>query len=260
MQLSFKAGISKTQCMWLVTEATNYFMRRGTAVSACLLDCSKAFDKCRFDKLFEKLLAKGLPPVVIRVLAYIYQEQTGCVKLAGMMSETFPISNGTRQGSVLSPLLFSIYLDDLILQLRNQGLGCHIGGFWLGACGYADDLILLAPSRDVLQKMLNICEVYALEHNLVFSTDPVPSKSKTKCIYFCGRQGRRVKYPAKLRLDGKDLPWVEVADHLGHTLHQRCTMEKDCQRAKSKYIAKSMDLKEDLGFATPEQQLKATQV
>ena len=108
--------------------------------------------------------------------------------------------------------------------------------------------------------MLELCEVYALEHNLVFSTDPVPSKSKTKCIYFYGRQGRRVKYPAKLRLDGKDLPWVEVADHLGHTLHQRCTMEKDCQRAKSKYIAKSMDLKEDLGFATPEQQLKATQV
>ena len=66
MQLSFKAGISKTQCMWLVTEATNYFMRRGTAVSACLLDCSKAFDKCGFDKLFEKLLAKGLPQVVIR--------------------------------------------------------------------------------------------------------------------------------------------------------------------------------------------------
>ena len=260
MQFGFKAGVSTTQCTWLVTEVTNYFMRRGTAVNACLLDCSKDFDKCRFDKLFQKLLEKGLPPVAIRVLAFIYEQQTGFIKLAGLRSNQFPITNGTRQGSVLSPLLFSVYLDDLIAKLRNLSLGCHIGGYWFGACGYADDLILLAPSRDVLQRMLQICEDYALQHNLLFSTDPVPSKSKTKCVYFCGRQGQRVKYPAPLKLDGKDLPWVESADHLGHTLHQLCSMDKDCQRAKNKYIAKSMDIKEDLAFATPEQQLRATQV
>ena len=56
-------------------------MRMGTAVSACLLDCSKAFDKCQFDKLFEKLIIKGLPAVVVRVLIFIYEEQEGCVKL-----------------------------------------------------------------------------------------------------------------------------------------------------------------------------------
>ena len=45
MQFGFKAGFSTTQCSWLVNEVTTYFMRRGTAVNACLLDCSKAFDK-----------------------------------------------------------------------------------------------------------------------------------------------------------------------------------------------------------------------
>jgi hypothetical protein len=54
---------------------------------------------------------------------------------------------------VLSPALFSVYLDDLIKELREQGLGCHIGGWWMGACGFADDLILLAPVRSVLQKI-----------------------------------------------------------------------------------------------------------
>ena len=77
---------------------------------------------------------------------------------------------------MLSPMLFSVYLDDLILQLRRVKLGCHIGGLWMGACGYADDLVLLAPVRSVLS-----------EHNLVFSTDPVPAKSKSKSIFFCGR-------------------------------------------------------------------------
>ena len=83
-------------------------MKRGTAVTACLLDCSKAFDKCRFDKLFNKLISKGLPAKVVRVLVFIYEEQAGWVKVGGQRSSTFLLSNGTRQGSVLSityPLL-----------------------------------------------------------------------------------------------------------------------------------------------------------
>ena len=79
LQFGFKAGVSTSQCTWLVNEVTNYYMRRGTAVTACLLDCSKAFDKCKFDVLFDKLVEKGLPAVAIRALIFIYEEQTvGC--------------------------------------------------------------------------------------------------------------------------------------------------------------------------------------
>ena len=260
LQFGFKTGVSTNQCTWLVNEVTTYFMRRGTAVNACLLDCSKAFDKVRFDKLFSKLVGKGLPPIVVRVLISIYKEQTGWVKLAGMRSDPFKITNGTRQGSVISPVLFSVYLDDLLAELRKLQLGCHIGGYWLGACGYADDLILLAPSRDVLQRMLEVCESYASEHNLVFSTDPEPAKSKTKCMYFCGRVGGRVRYPAPLYLDGKALPWVETADHLGHTLHQLASMDKDCQRARGRFIGKTVEIRDQLSFAHPEHILRAVQV
>ena len=87
------------------------------------------------------------------------------MKLGGLKSSTFRIRNGTRQGSVLSPTLFSIYLDDLLVTLRNLGLGCYIGGLWYGACSYADDLVLLAPNRDILQQMLHVCEQYAIAHN-----------------------------------------------------------------------------------------------
>ena len=98
MQFGFKSGVSTTQCTWLVNEVTSYFLRRGTAITACLLDCSKAFDKCKFNKLFMKLISKGLPPIVVRVLIHIYEEQTGCVKLAGKRSSSFKLTNGTRQG------------------------------------------------------------------------------------------------------------------------------------------------------------------
>ena len=259
MQFGFKAGVSTTQCTWVVNEVTTYFMRRGTAVTACLLDCSKAFDKCRFDKLFSKLISKGLPPIVVRVLIFIYEEQTGWVKLGGKRSTPFGITNGTRQGSVLSPVLFSVYLDGLLKELRRLQLGCHIGGCWFGALGYADDLIILAPNREVLQKMLEVCEAYANDHNLVFSTDPVPAKSKTKCLLFCGRSGN-VKYPEPVQLGGKNLPWVESADHLGHTLHQMTSMDRDCLRARARYINKTVEVRDQLSFANPKQILQALQM
>ena len=152
-----------------------------------------------------------------------------------------------------------MYLDDLLQKLRNSHLGCHIGGYWYGGCGYADDIILMAPNREVLQRMVDVCQSYAVEHNLIFSTDPVPALSKTKCILFCGRQGR-VRYPDPVQLGGKDLPWVESAVHLGHTLHQLVSMEKDCTRARAKYIDKTVQLRQGLSFARPDQVLKAAQI
>jgi hypothetical protein len=161
---------------------------------------------------------------VTRVLIFVNQEQEGCVKLGGKKSSMFRLTYGTRQGSVLSLLLFSVYLDDLLAELRALQLGCHIGGLWYGACGYAADLILLASNREVLQKMQAICERYGKEHNLVFSADPVPKLSKIKCMYFCGLSNN-VKYPAPVQLYEEDLPWVEHADHLGHTLDESVTMD-----------------------------------
>ena len=106
--------------------------------------------------------------------------------------------------------------------------------------------------------MIEVCEEYAVEHNLVFSTDPEPTKSKSKCLYFCGRAGK-VKYPAELLLDGKKLPWVEHAEHLGHTLHQLTSMDKDCQVARAKFIKNSIDIREELSFAHPHQKMQAVQ-
>ena len=102
-----------------------------------LLDCS------RFSTLFQKLLDRDLPAIVIRLLAYVYEEQAGCVRWDGIRSSEFSITNGTRQGSVLSPTLFSVYLDDLLKELRHLGLGCHVGGVWVDA----EDLMLLSPAE-----------------------------------------------------------------------------------------------------------------
>ena len=234
LQFGFKAKVSTTQCSWLVSEVASHYVKAGTPVIVTLLDCSKAFDKCQFDQLFQKLLDKKVPAVVVRMLIYVYTEQVAWVKWGNEVSSPFRILNGTRQGSVLSPALFSVYIDDMIQDLRKLGLGCYMGGLWIGACGFADDLILLSPGRKGMQKMLEVCEKYASQHSLQFSTDPNPSKSKSKCIFMTGTRRRHKERPAPLKLYGVDLPWVESATHLGHELHQDCNMNYDskCKRAR----------------------------
>ena len=66
----------------------------------------------------------------------------------------------------MSPRFWSLYLDPLLGQLREAGVGCHIAGLFVGVVGYADDLLLLAPSRDAAQKMLKTCEMFAEKNNI----------------------------------------------------------------------------------------------
>ena len=261
LQFGYKAGTSTTQCSWMVMEVAQHFLRRGTPCMVTLLDCSKAFDMVKFSTLFKKLSTAGVPPIILRVLVFVYEEQFAWVKWGNAKSKQFSIVNGTRQGSVLSPSLFSLYMDELLVKLRKLGVGCHISGVFFGAALYADDLVLLAPSRNALQKMLELCDSYAKDHNLVFSTDPNPELSKTKCLFMVGKvRGGQVHYPKPVRLSGIDLPWVTSANHLGHTLHQDCTMEEDARSKRMSFISDSLDIRDMFSWAHPRQVLQATRV
>ena len=109
-----------------------------------------------------------------------------------------------------------------------------------------------------MQVMLQVCERYGADHNLVFSTDPNPAKSKSKCLYMCGRLN--VEYPVAVQLYNTDLSWVVTAKHLGHELHQCCNMEYDAKVKRYSFIDKSVNIRECFSFADPVQILKAVQV
>ena len=107
--------------------------------------------------------------------------------------------------------------------------------------------------------MLQICQDFGIKNNLQYSTDPDPVKSKTKCLYMCGKSGD-IQYPAQLVLHGRERPWVKTATHLGHELHQSCTMEYDARRKRGILIRESSDTREMFGFANPDQVLSAVNV
>ena len=259
LQFGYKADTSTTQCSWLVQEVVGHFLRNGSHPILTVLDCSKAFDTCKFSILFNKLLDTGLPPIVTRTLMFVYEEQFAWVRWGQTQSDRFPITNGTRQGSMVSPALWSVYLDMLIKELRELGVGCHVGGLYMGVVVYADDILLMAPTRGAMQSMLEICEAYAAKNNVMFSTDPDPAKSKTKCIFVCGNK-KKLTRPAPLTLCGRELPWVSTATHLGHELSETGSMEYDAKVKRAIFIDRSVEVRETFKFASPVEVLHALKV
>ena len=146
------------------------------------------------------------------------------------------MKNGVRQGAILSPSLFCVYLDTLLSSLRDSGMGCYLAGSYIGALGYADDVTLLAPSRQALQKMLKLCEDFSSSHSMLFSTDPDPVKSKTKCLFFSRkRSSDQIK---NVELNGDLLPWVTTAKHLGNHLSSKLNFSSFSPETKTDLLVK----------------------
>ena len=96
------------------------YNRNGSNVYSCLLDVSKAFDKIHYGKLFNVLLRKDVPFCIIRILLDAYTRQQARVLWNICTSDYFTISNGVNQGGVLSPILFSSYIDRLLILLKKS--------------------------------------------------------------------------------------------------------------------------------------------
>ena len=131
-----------------------------------LLDATKAFDKVNYVKLFYQLIDRGLNPFIIRCLLYMYTHQCLNVSWNNSQSKYFPTTNGVKQGGVLSPILFSVYIDELLTRLKLSGYGCMVGHVYCGAFAYADDIV--APTTHALKAM---CDIYVrtLLMSMIFS-------------------------------------------------------------------------------------------
>ena len=119
-----------------------------------LLDASKAFDRVKYVKLFNTLHDRKMCPIVLRLIMNMYTNQEIQVKWNTVLSSKCKTSNGVKQGGCLSPSLFSVYLNNLIVKLRNSSIGCRYRSEYMGVFGYADDLSLLCPSFSGIREML----------------------------------------------------------------------------------------------------------
>ena len=206
----------------------------------------KAFDNVKHSVLFPKLVDKGIPAVFIRLLVVMYEKQVAYVRWNGTMSKSFPINNGVKQGAVLSPRLFCVYIAELFDILRKKQTGCWVNDKFIGIVGYAGDLLLLLPTLDGLQEMVKTCEEFATRNNLKFSTHHVLKQCKTKCMTFT----KKKTLLKDIILNGKVLPWVTSAKHLGCKITDNTNgLSKDIMEKQAQYINRANELDQEFHFA-----------
>ena len=100
----------------------------------------------------------------------MYEKMKTCVQSAGMLSEFFMSNVGLLQGEVLSPMLFSLYVNDFEAEfLKNDTLSLNLRDLNLFVLMYADDMVIFSESVDELQKMLDTC-TFILPIGILLST------------------------------------------------------------------------------------------
>ena len=106
---------------------------------------------------------------LVRILVFWYNDLSLAVIWNGVTGEYFKAVCGVRQGGVLSPYLYSLYVDELIDALRSSGFGIYVGKLFAGCICYADVIILIACSCYGFQRMVDICGKYGHMCDIAFN-------------------------------------------------------------------------------------------
>ena len=142
------------------------------------------------------------------MLLAMHTGQAVSVRWGSTTSTSFVVRNGVKQGGILSPVLFTLYLDMLLDAIKGCGVGCHMGRTFVGAVAYADDVAILAPTRSALKKMLSVAESAGAAIKVKFN----PSKSQLLLFSpsLCSGQTPPITFL------GSEIPVSKESVHLGH--------------------------------------------
>lgn len=187
----------------------NKLKKKRGKIYSVFVDFKGAFDNVNHEILFSELKKNGVSPGFIRILRNIYNKAYAKVRSLTNYTEPFKINSGVLQGEVLSPILFSLFLNDLIIRLNTSGISdiSFHDGTPINILLYADDAVILADSTVNLNKKLRILERYCSDHKLKVNIN------KTKVMVF--RKGGKLSKHDKFYYENNKLEIVSNYIYLG---------------------------------------------
>lgn len=210
-------------CVFLLKQVISSYVLHKSPVYATFIDASKAFNRVNHGKLFQKLEARNVPTCFVRLLKYWYSAQSMKVKWANCVSQSFKVTNGVRQGGVLSPYLFSLYMEELSEKLNNTPAGCCLGNLSVNHLMYADDICCFSSSACGLQDLLDVCTDYAKTHEIVFNC------KKTVGVLFCTKDMNCFQ-TRNIKINNSPVKFVSKVSYLGVYLKSNLRDDEDIAR------------------------------
>ena len=159
-QAGFRKGRSCADQLFILTDVLAKHRQEGKKLMACFIDIRKAYDRVWRDGLWKALWQKGVRGRMWRVLKGYYKKVQSAVRLEGGNTDWFDVDVGVRQGCVISPMLFDVFVDQLAREVRALKLGVAAADGRLSLLLYADDIVLMADSQKDLQRMLGAVQAF----------------------------------------------------------------------------------------------------
>ena len=239
-QLGFLPGNRTTDAhLILYNLIRKYCHTNSKWLYGCFIDFSKAFDTIPRDILFKKLIAYGVTGKFLKTISNLYNNDKACVKIGNKISDEFKINQGVRQGCVLSPLLFNIFVSDLPKLLITENNTVIHENLTNNCIMWADDLVMFCDSENGLQSLLHKLNLYCTENDLTVNLD------KSKCMIF-NKTGRLIRNP--FYLGGKKLENVRSYKYLGLMLTPSGETKTTLDDLRSRGLKAYWGLKRKMGL------------
>ncbi len=179
--------------------------RIGQWTYCCFIDLRKAYDRVWRDGLWKRLWDEGIRGKMWRVCKNIYEKTQSCVLVGQERTDFFDVEVGVRQGCVLSPILFSIYINTLAKEIVESRIGIKIDNDKITILLYADDIVLIADTAEDLRIGMKITTEWGKKWRCSFNQD------KSKVIIF----GQRKSTEEEWFLGGEKIEQVKTYKYLG---------------------------------------------
>ena len=190
-QFGFRKGLSTTDAVYCLTSVIQHMINSNKRLYVAFIDMKKCFDSVYRNGLWFKMHSLGISSKILKIVRSMYRSVKNKVRHGNSYSEFLEIGVGLKQGEICSPLLWSLFIEDLE-QFLNSGdnSGLHINSLMLIVLLYADDMALMAESPEQLQSSLDDLKLYCDRWGLTVNSD------KTKVMVFrkCGRINRNEKW------------------------------------------------------------------
>ena len=238
-QGAFRKGKGCIDQIFTVKMVAEKYLAKGRKMYAAFMDLEKAYDRIDWTGLWEVLGIYGVGGQLLKGVKAFYKNASACVRSGGDLSAMFELKRGVRQGCVMSPWLFNVYMDGVIREMKARAgeVGVELGregGVWnLATSMFADDTVLMAGSESDLQKLVDefctACSRRGLKVNVGKSKVMVFERGSREVVDFGRpyRLGRRGEGGCNILMNGERLEEVEEFKYLGSVMSKYGGMDEE---------------------------------
>ena len=208
-QRGFTENASPLNAALIIEEFLRETKDNNSTAHVVFLDAKSAFDVANHDHLLRKLYHAGVQDKHWTLISSLHENAASAVKWYNQVSDTFNVSQGVRQGGILSADLYKLYLNPLMDRIQLTKIGARIGNILCNQSGCADDMTLNSNEKNGLQILTDIAvyysdlELYLLQiiKSVVLTVEPTNTRQT-----FCTK---------KITMKDKERKQVNSATHLG---------------------------------------------